>query len=91
MASRLQRVASAATAARGASRGTVTLVIYDWRESQPGTLSWVFPSLGAALRAARAMSNALRWVIVRGQRAVDGEVDIGALRRTGSVLIERVV
>jgi hypothetical protein len=69
----------------------VTLVIYDWRESQPGTLSWVFPSLAAALRAVRAMRNAIRWIIVRGQRAVDAEVDIGALRRDGGVLIERVV
>ena len=88
MPSRLQRFASAAARR---SRGTVTLVIYDWRESQPGTLWWVFPSLGAALRAARAMRNALRWVIVRGRRAVDGEVDIGALRRAGGVVIERVV
>ena len=44
-----------------------------------------------ALRAVRAMRNALRWLIVRGQRAVDAEADIGALRRDGSVLIERVV
>jgi hypothetical protein len=88
MPSRLQRLASAAARR---SRGSVTLVIYDWRESQPGTLAWVFPSLGAALRAVRAMRNALRWVIVRGQRAIDAEVDISALRRGGGVLIERVV
>jgi hypothetical protein len=69
----------------------VTLVIYEWSESQPGTLAWVFPSLAAALRAVRAMRNALRWVIVRGKRAVDGESDISALRRDGGILIERVV
>jgi hypothetical protein len=88
MPSSLQRFASATSRK---SRGNVTLVIYEWRESQPGTLAWVFPSLGAALRAARAMRNALRWVIVRGRRAIDGEIDIGALRRDAGVLIERVV
>jgi hypothetical protein len=88
MPSSFQRVAAAAA---HRSRGAVTLVIYEWRESQPGTLAWVFPSLGAALRAVRALRNALRWVIVRGQRAVEGDVDVLALRRGGGVLIERVI
>jgi hypothetical protein len=69
----------------------VTLVIYEWYESQPGTLAWVFPSLRAALRAVRAMRNAVRWLIVRGSR-VSGpevEIDVDALRRAGGVLIER--
>jgi hypothetical protein len=69
----------------------VTLVIYGWRESQPGTLAWVFPSLRAALRAVRAMRNAIGWFIVKGRRAVDGEVDVDALRRMGLVLVEHTV
>jgi hypothetical protein len=69
-------------------RNAVTLVIYGWRESEPGTLSWVFPSLQAALRAVRAMRNAIAWLIVKGGMALDGEVDVEALRRAGSVLVE---
>jgi hypothetical protein len=72
----------------------VTLVIYGWYESQPGTLAWVFPSLTAALRAVSAMRNAVRWLIVRGQRVADGEemeIDVEALRRAGGVLVERAV
>jgi len=69
----------------------VTLVIYGWHESQPGTLAWVFPSLKAALRAVRAMRNAVRWLIVEGKRAVEGDTDIDALRRAGRVLVERGV
>jgi hypothetical protein len=68
---------------------TVTLVIYGWRESQPGTLAWVFPSLRAALRAVHVMRNAIGWLIVEGRRAFHGEVDVEALRRAGSVLVER--
>jgi hypothetical protein len=66
----------------------VTLVIYGWHESEPGTLAWVFPSVGAALRGVRAMRNAMRWLIVSGRRAFDREVDIDALRRTAVVLVE---
>jgi hypothetical protein len=69
-------------------RSAVTLVIYGWRESEPGTLAWVFPSLQAALRAVRAMRNAIAWLIVQGGMALDGEVDVEALRRAGSVLVE---
>jgi hypothetical protein len=66
----------------------VTLVIYGWHESEPGTLAWVFPSVGAALRGVRAMRNAVRWIIVSGRRAFDREVDIDALRRTSVVIVE---
>jgi hypothetical protein len=69
----------------------VTLVIYGWRESEPGTLAWVFPSLRAALRAVRAMRNAMGWLIVKGKRAFDGDVDVAALRRAGGVLIEHAI
>jgi hypothetical protein len=70
--------------------GAVTLVIYGWSESQPGTLAWVFPSVRAALRAVRAMRNALRWMILRGQQVFEGEVDIDvdALRQSGQLLME---
>jgi len=68
----------------------VTLVIYGWHESEPGTLAWVFPSVGAALRGVRAMRNAVRWLIVSGRRAFDREVDIDALRRTSVVIVEGV-
>jgi hypothetical protein len=70
------------------SRHAVTLVIYGWHESEPGTLSWVFPSLRAALRAVRAMRNAIAWLIVKGRMALDGDVDLQALRRAGAVLVE---
>ena len=68
--------------------GAVTLVIYGWCESQPGTLAWVFPSVRAALRAVRAMRNAIRWMIVKGREVFEGEVDLDALRRSGRILME---
>jgi hypothetical protein len=76
---------------RRTSTSAVTLVIYEWYESQPGTLAWVFPSLAAALRAVRAMRNAVHWLIVKGRRVEGGEVeiDVDALRRDGRVLMER--
>jgi hypothetical protein len=68
----------------------VTLVIYGWHESQPGTLAWVFPSMRAALQAVRAMRNAVRWLILKGGLPFDGDaVDVEALRRAGGVLLER--
>ncbi len=72
---------------RRISRGwnRVTLVVYDWRESQPGTLSWVFPSVAAALRGVHALRNACRWLIVAGEREAS---DVDALRRQGLVLVE---
>jgi hypothetical protein len=66
----------------------VTLVIYGWHESQPGTLAWVFPSLRAALRAVHAMRNAIGWLILSGKQAFDGDVDVDELRRGGAVLVE---
>lgn len=85
MRTHLRRLASRMTAK---TSGAVTLVIYGWSESQPGTLAWVFPSVRAALRAVRAMRNALRWVILKGREAFDGEVDIDALRQSGRILLE---
>jgi hypothetical protein len=75
---------------RGAQREAVTLVVYGWRDSEPGTLAWVFPSVRAALRAVRALRNAIGWLIVRGKRAVEGDVDVAALRRAGAVLVEHM-
>ena len=69
----------------------VTLVVYGWREIEPGTLAWVFPSVRAALRAVRAMRNAIAWLVVEGKRAFEGELDVVALRRAGAVLVEQVV
>jgi hypothetical protein len=76
---------------RSSRREAVTLVIYGWHEIEPGTLAWVFPSVNSALRAVQAMRNAVRWLIIEGKRAFDGEVDVDALRRTGGVLVECVV
>ena len=66
----------------------VTLVIYGWYDSQPGTLAWVFPSVRAALRAARALRNAVRWVVLEGKRVFDSEMDVDALRRAGRILVD---
>ncbi len=49
--------------------GEVTLVVYGWHNVQPGTLSWVFPSFEAAMRAARALRNATQWAIMGGSDA----------------------
>lgn len=46
----------------------VTLIVYGWHNVEPGTLSWVFPSYDAAMSAAGAMRNAVRWAIVAGKR-----------------------
>ena len=72
-------------------RRGVTLVIYGWYDAQPGTLAWAFPSLRAAISAARAMRNAIRWLIVEGKSALEGDVDVDALRRAGRVLLEHGV
>jgi hypothetical protein len=85
MRSHLRRLASRVATK---TTGAVTLVIYGWSESQPGTLAWVFPSLRSALRAVRAMRNALRWIIVKGRQVFDGEVDLDAVRRSGRILME---
>jgi len=57
--------------------GEVTLVVYGWHNVSPGTLSWVFPSFEAAMKAARALRNATQWAIMGGRDA------------SGSVLAER--
>jgi hypothetical protein len=102
MRSSFQRLRSRMNKARELARGRreavsktrrseVTLVIYGWYDSQPGTLAWAFPSLRAALFAVRAMRNAIRWLIVEGKGALDGEIDVDALRRAGRVLLEYTV
>lgn len=59
-------VPSPTHAAAPSPSSKVTLCIYGWQNVQPGTLSWVFPSLETALHAARAMRNALDWVVLEG-------------------------
>ena len=73
---------------RKPSHKAVTLVIYGWHESEPGTLAWVFPSLKAALQAVHAMRNAIAWLIVEGKRAFEGDIDVAALRSGGAILAE---
>lgn len=78
----------------------VTLVVYGWKNVEPGTLSWVFPSVGAAVAAARAMKNAVRWAIVAGRRGEEANDDadessdatqdaLAEARAKGAVLIEQ--
>jgi hypothetical protein len=76
----------------------VTLVVYGWQNVEPGTLSWVFPSVGTAVAAARAMKNAVRWAIVAGRRhndAADEEASakeddaLDEARANGTVLVEQ--
>jgi hypothetical protein len=91
MRARLKQLTSRMT--RAPKVEAVTLVIYGWHDSEPGTLAWVFPSVRSALRAVRAMRNAVRWLIVRGRRAFDpaspDSVDIDGLRRAGLIIAER--
>ncbi len=49
--------------------GAVTLVVYGWHNVQPGTLSWVFSSFDAAMKAASALRNATQWAIMGGRDA----------------------
>jgi hypothetical protein len=65
----------------------VTLIVYGWKSVEPGTLWWVFPSFSAALSAARAMTNAVKWAIVAGTRG--GDVDVTVERARGAVLVEQ--
>jgi hypothetical protein len=77
----------------------VTLVVYGWQNVEPGTLSWVFPSVGAAVAAARAMKNAVKWAIVAGKRDEGGELvardsaapqaTLDEARASGAVLVEQ--
>ena len=66
----------------------VTLVVYGWHNVQPGTLSWVFPSVTAAIDAARAMKNAIRWAILAGHQSA-ANVDVETERMRGMVLCEQ--
>lgn len=79
--SRRKRTASSAEAAVS----QVTLVVYGWNNVEPGTLSWVFPRLAAAMAAVRAMKNAVRWAILAGPR---DSVDVDEARAHGLVLAE---
>lgn len=62
---------------------SVTLVVYEWQNAEPGTLSWQFPTLPAAVAAARAMRNAVRWAVVAGS-----EPNLGVARAHGLILAE---
>jgi hypothetical protein len=74
--------------AAGAAAEVVTLIVYGWTAAEPGTLWWSFPSVAAALAAARAMKNAVMWAIVKGPPR-GAIVDIATARAAGSVLIEQ--
>lgn len=68
----------------GPARATkVTLCVFGWQNVQPGPLSWVFPSVGAAVVAAQAMRNAIDWIVVDGPHAPS---ELEWLRRRGTVL-----
>ncbi len=68
----------------------VTLIVYGWENVQPGTLSWVFPSLRSALGAVRAMRNAVRWAVLHGIVSDDDDAarDVESARESGLVLVE---
>lgn len=61
----------------------VTLIVYEWQNAEPGTLSWQFTDSKAAVTAARAMRNAVRWAVVAGD-----ETNLAAARANGRVLAE---
>ncbi len=76
--------------AAGASAAVreVTLIVYGWKAAEPGTLWWAFPSVEAALVAAHAMKNAVKWAIVKGPPR-GAIVDVARARASGTVLIEQ--
>ena len=83
------RMTSRRRAERAQSYGEqVTLVVYGWSSVEPGTLSWTFPSLRAALDAAHTMTNATQWAVVTGAKARGKAVDVDAARAAGEVLME---
>jgi hypothetical protein len=77
----------------------VWLMVYGWQGVQPGTLSWMFPSVRAALAATETMKNAVCWAIVRwsGLTAeheaqaplAPPQASLEELRTRGAVLIEQ--
>lgn len=79
---------SAVNAEHALAAEAVTLVVYGWTAAEPGTLWWSFPSVGAALAAARAMRNAVLWAIVEGPPR-GAIVDIVTARAAGSVILEQ--
>ena len=70
---------------RGEDTRPVTLVVYGWSSVEPGTLAWPFPTLQAALDAARTMKNATQWAVVSGTQRF---VDVDDARANGRVLVE---
>ena len=72
-------------AAEEAALEGVTLFVYGWENVQPGSLSWAFPSLRAALAAVRTMKNAVAWCICSG----DAWADVETARAEGAVLVEQ--
>ena len=63
----------------------VSLIVYGWHNVQPGPLSWVFPSVRAALSAAKTMRNAVCWAIVAGRHQATA---LDEARATGRVILE---
>jgi hypothetical protein len=72
-------------AAAADATANVTLFVYGWENVEPGPLSWVFPSLRAALDAVRTMRNAVEWSICSGAEWTS----IDAARAKGAVLVEQ--
>lgn len=62
---------------------SVMLVVYEWQNAEPGTLSWQFSDVEAATTAARAMRNAVRWAVIAGN-----EPNLARARELGLVLAE---
>ena len=69
------------------TRSAVTLFVYGWHVVEPGTLSWVFPNIRAALAAVRTMRNATQWCIANGTNFEDLE----AARAANAVLVEQLI
>jgi hypothetical protein len=70
---------------------SVVLVVYGWKSVEPGPLAWVFPSLAAAVRAAGAMTNAVRWAVLASSAAyatADAGRALSGARAAGSVLVD---
>jgi hypothetical protein len=70
----------------------VVLVVYGWRDVEPGPLAWPFRDRQAAEGAIHAMPNASKWMILAGPGAfanIDAPVDVARVRKTGGVLLEQ--
>lgn len=74
-----------ALAEAAAEAAQVTLFVYGWENVEPGTLSWAFPSVRAALTAVKTMRNAIGWCIIGG----NDWATIESARAAGHVLIEQ--